>query len=195
MKVLIAEDDLICQKILQHQLEALSLQPIVVPNGRKAYEIYRGETDIHLLIVNWMMPGMKGPTLCRKIRESAGKGRPRAYIILLTSKAQKEDIIEGIHAGADDFITKPLDRELFAVRLNAAKRIVEASLAHKTYSETIQLKLDKQLDNLKHAQRLQKNLNTVKIPSLKETYLTSFFMPSEGLSGDFFLRFKSIRTN
>ena len=186
LNVLIAEDDLISQKIILKHLETLELRPIMAQDGKQAYDMYNKDNSIHFLIINWMMPSLSGPNLCQKIRRHPQQNRLRPYIILLTSKTHKEAIIYGINAGADDFISKPIDKQLFLVRMNAAKRIIASAQQNQAYSDKIQLELDKQLDNLKHAQLLQKNLNTVKIPHLKHTTIKSFFMPSEGLSGDFF---------
>ena len=76
-----------------------------------------------LAILDWMMPGMTGLEVCRRIRQRARE--PYIYILLLTSKSQKEDLIEGMEAGADDYITKPFDQHELQVRLRAGKRLAE----------------------------------------------------------------------
>ena len=128
MRVLIAEDEPVSRRLLQSYLQKWGYEVTVAQDGDEAWQLFEaGDTPI--VITDWMMPGLDGLELIRRIR-----GAPRTgYVvtILLTARAQKEDLVEGMEAGADDFLTKPFDRDELRVRLRAAERIIglEQSLA------------------------------------------------------------------
>src|SRR5215510_12059807 len=122
MKVLIADDEAISRRLLQNYLEKWGHEVMVAQNGAEAWQLFeRGEFPI--VISDWMMPEMDGVELIRRIRASQRPGY--VYAILVTSRSQKEDLVEGMEAGADDFITKPFDRDELRVRLRAGKRIID----------------------------------------------------------------------
>jgi two-component system, NtrC family, sensor kinase len=122
MKVLIAEDDVLSRRLLQSHLEKWGHEVTAAADGGEAWRLFQAG-HYPLVISDWMMPEMDGPELIRRIR---GHERPGyVYIILLTSRAQKEDVVLGMEAGADDFVTKPFDREELRVRLRAGERIVQ----------------------------------------------------------------------
>src|SRR5262249_10795760 len=120
-KVLIAEDDLISAQVLQTFLEKWGHNVVAAENGAEAWQLFQ-EHDISLVISDWMMPEMDGLELVRRIRSCPRPGY--VFIILLTAKSRKEDIVRGMEAGADDFLAKPFDREELRVRLRAGERIV-----------------------------------------------------------------------
>ncbi len=123
MKVLVADDDRITRLKLVAILEKWGYEVIACEDGLEAWEIIEQEDSPSLLMLDWMMPGMSGPEICRKVREL---GRvPYCFIIMLTSKNEKEDIVKGIEAGADDYVTKPFYPHELKVRLRAGQRIVE----------------------------------------------------------------------
>jgi two-component system, cell cycle response regulator len=95
----------------------------VATEGEEAWAILQGNDAPRLAILDWMMPGRDGIDICRSVRQR--KGRPYVYIILLTARGQKEDIVEGLEAGADDYVTKPFDPYELRARLRAGRRIVE----------------------------------------------------------------------
>jgi CheY-like chemotaxis protein len=82
----------------------------------------RQEDSPELLIVDWIMPGMDGPELCRRLRSRSMKA---LYIILLTSKSNHRDVVQGLEAGADDFVSKPYNKDELRARVNAGRRILE----------------------------------------------------------------------
>jgi diguanylate cyclase (GGDEF)-like protein len=96
---------------------------MVACDGAEALGLLQREDAPALIILDWMMPGMTGVEVCRRIR--LRDSEPYTYILLLTSKSQKEDLIEGMEAGADDYITKPFDQNELQVRLRAGIRLVE----------------------------------------------------------------------
>lgn len=137
MKVLVAEDDLISRKLLAKTLDRWGHEVVTASDGQEAWEAFHKQ-DVHFLITDWMMPRMDGIELCRRIRSQY---RDRlVYIILLTVKNQKEDIVVGMEAGADDFITKPFDRNELLARFRAGERVLnlEQQLAEAKKLEGIQ---------------------------------------------------------
>jgi diguanylate cyclase (GGDEF)-like protein len=122
MTILIAEDDPVSSLLLRRSLEGLDLDVVVARDGEEAWELIRARDDIRLVISDWMMPRIDGPELCRRIRGLAD--RPYVYFILLTAKVFREDRLAGLAAGADDFLTKPLDRAELAARINVARRLI-----------------------------------------------------------------------
>lgn len=123
MKVLIADDENISRRRLEKFLESMDYEVTSCKDGIEAWEAIQSENAPNLLILDWMMPGMDGLEICRKVRKLARE--PYTFILLLTSKSEQDDIIKGMEAGADDYITKPFNKNELRVRLRAGKRIVE----------------------------------------------------------------------
>jgi len=123
MKILIAEDEIISRKILENTLKKHGQDVITTCNGVEAWQALQNKNAPKLAILDWMMPEMDGLELCRKIRNESGN-QP-IYIILLTAKGQQEDIVEGLRAGADDYITKPFNNNELLARTQAGIRIIE----------------------------------------------------------------------
>ncbi|HSR50893.1 MAG TPA: diguanylate cyclase [Acidobacteriota bacterium] len=123
MKILIAEDDRVSRRILSKYLEKWGYQVVVAEDGDQAWEILDSEEAPSLVILDWEMPGRDGVDICRAVREVDRE--PYSYILLLTARKDQEDIINGLQAGADDYITKPFDKHELEVRLRAGKRIIE----------------------------------------------------------------------
>jgi len=123
MKVLIAEDDPISRRVLEGNLREWGYDVRAAEDGCKAWEIICNPGAPNLVISDWMMPGMDGLALCRKIRKKEKPGY--VYFIILTAKGEKADIIKGLEAGADDFLTKPLNNEEFKYRIRIGERILQ----------------------------------------------------------------------
>jgi len=126
MKTLIAEDDVANRRLLQVTLTRWGHQVIAVGDGLQAWQAFAddaGDEEPALAILDWMMPGMDGPDVCRKIRERPNK--PYVYLILLTSRDQKDDFITGMDAGADDYLIKPFDPRELQARLRAGERVLD----------------------------------------------------------------------
>jgi DNA-binding response OmpR family regulator len=122
MKVLIADDDPISRKLLQSYLQKWGCEVTSAENGGEAWAFFQ-QGEFPIVITDWMMPELDGVELVRRIRSGPHSGY--VYVILLTAKGQKEDLVAGMDAGADDFLTKPFDRDELRVRLRAGERIVE----------------------------------------------------------------------
>jgi phosphoserine phosphatase RsbU/P len=129
VRILIAEDDAVSRRMLEVTLTKWGYEVIVTEDGMQALEVLRQPDAPSLAILDWMMPGMDGAEVCLKARET--KADKSLYIILLTAKGRKEDIVEGLTAGADDYIVKPFDRSELKARMNAGERILrlQAELA------------------------------------------------------------------
>jgi diguanylate cyclase (GGDEF)-like protein len=123
MRVLIADDSIVSRRLLQATLEKWEYEVTQAADGDEAWSLLQQPNGPQLAILDWMMPGMTGVELCHRIRE--GIKEPYVYIILLTSKNQTEDIVEGMNAGADDYLAKPFNLQELQVRLRAGRRIVE----------------------------------------------------------------------
>jgi len=123
MKILIAEDDPVSRRLLESKLAKWGYEVIVTRDGNEAWQALQAEDAPRIVILDWMMPGMDGVEICRKVRESTGE--PYLYIILLTALHREEDLVAGMEAGADDYITKPFKANELKVRLRAGKRIIE----------------------------------------------------------------------
>jgi two-component system cell cycle response regulator len=122
-RVLVAEDDAMFRRILQKWLENWGYQVIVAEDGGKAWSILQQERPPELLILDWMMPEIEGVELCRRIRER--QRPPYQYILLVTGKDDKEDLVRGLEAGADDYLTKPFEQNELRAHLLVAKRILK----------------------------------------------------------------------
>ncbi len=123
-EILVAEDDGIYRHLLQTLLERASFAVITVADGLAALREAQAEGAPRLLILDWMMPGMSGPEVCRRLREERAT-RPYQYTILLTSKDAKADTVAGLEAGADDYLIKPVDYQELLARLRTGTRILE----------------------------------------------------------------------
>ena len=121
MRILIAEDDRVVRRLLESTLREFGHEVVAAADGKEAWAAF-GDALFDVVISDWVMPGNEGPALCRLIRGVAD--HPYCYVVLLTSKDAKSDLIQGIMAGADDFMTKPFDRGVLQARLHAAERVV-----------------------------------------------------------------------
>jgi diguanylate cyclase (GGDEF)-like protein len=120
MKILIADDSPTPRLMLQRELEGLGHECIVACDGTEAWELFQS-SGVDVVISDWMMPGMDGDELCRRVR--ADISAPYAYFILHTSLEDLKHVVQGMQAGADDYLTKPFQRDQLATRLIAADRI------------------------------------------------------------------------
>ncbi len=125
MKVLIAEDELISCRALEKSVAGWGYETVIAKNGKEAWEALRKD-EIRIAVVDWMMPGMDGIELCQKIRHDYQQKKSKyTYIILLTGKDQQGDVITGLSAGADDYITKPFSFVELKVRIQNGERIIK----------------------------------------------------------------------
>lgn len=124
MKVMIAEDDRTSRFLLRSFLMKWGYEVVVVEDGDQAWAMLQEADAPHLAVLDWMMPGVDGPELCRRVRASESPEAHYTYLILLTAKTEKASIVAGMEAGADDYIVKPFDAHELQVRVRAGERIV-----------------------------------------------------------------------
>ncbi len=125
MRILIADDSIVSRHLLDATLRKWGYEVIVACDGVEAWNVLGAEDAPKLAILDWVMPGLTGPEVCRFVREHNKDKDIYTYILLLTSKSLKEDLIEGMESGADDYVTKPFDQHELKVRLRAGTRIVD----------------------------------------------------------------------
>jgi DNA-binding response OmpR family regulator len=149
MRILVAEDDAVTRRILSATLERFGWDVITAEDGDSAWRIFetvKGDEAPDLAVLDWLMPGLEGPEICRRLRATAGF--ESVYVILLTSLRDKSDLAEGLAAGANDYIVKPFDPVELEARVRVGERMVK--LQHSLAARVTELELA-----LLHVQRLQ----------------------------------------
>jgi two-component system cell cycle response regulator len=123
IRILIAEDDPVSRRVLEVFLLKRGFEVVTTSNGTDALGILEKEDAPRLALLDWMMPGMEGIQVCQRIRERTTQAY--VYVILLTAKSQKEDLLRGLDSGADDYLTKPFDPQELHARLRVGQRILD----------------------------------------------------------------------
>jgi phosphoserine phosphatase RsbU/P len=127
MKILIAEDDVTTRAMLTAVIGRWGFEVVAVEDGLTAVRHLADPEGPRLAVLDWMMPGLDGLEVCRRVRQTAPPEPP--YLIMLTSRTSKEDIVSGLEAGANDYIAKPYHGEELKARLEVGKRVVELQRA------------------------------------------------------------------
>jgi CheY-like chemotaxis protein len=122
MQVIIAEDDRVTGEILARTLQRWNYETTLVGDGAQAWERLRGATEPTLAILDWMMPGMDGPDVCRRVRHELPFAN--MYLLLVTARESRGDMVAGLDAGADDYIVKPFDPEELRARVAVGIRVL-----------------------------------------------------------------------
>jgi len=122
MKVLVAEDSLLYQRLLLGCLGDWGFEPLPVKDGAHAWDVLQRPDSPKLALLGWVLPGIDGLELCRRLRKRTDC--PYVYTILLTANGRKDELIEGLDAGADDYLIKPFDNQELRVRLQTGSRVV-----------------------------------------------------------------------
>jgi diguanylate cyclase (GGDEF)-like protein len=123
MKILAAEDNPVFQSMLRTMLMKWGYDVTIARDGVEAWQALQSQDSPRLAILDWMMPGMDGVEVCRRVR--AADREPYIYILLLTARTDSQDLVEGMDAGADDYLTKPFNAHELRVRLRAGRRILD----------------------------------------------------------------------
>ena len=119
-RILVAEDDAVSRELISSRLRKWGYEAVVTNDGLEAMSILRGNSAPSLAILDWMMPGMDGLAICRRMREV----EKSVYIILLTARSSKTDVVEGLRAGADDYLIKPFDKDELHARILVGLRMI-----------------------------------------------------------------------
>lgn len=122
MRVLIAEDDAVSRRLLEVLLKRWGHEVVSCQDGQQAWEMLQQEDSPRLLVLDWMMPGLDGLEICKRLRWQ--REDEYRYIILLTAREGQDDIVTGLEAGADDYVTKPFDQSELRSRLRVGERIL-----------------------------------------------------------------------
>lgn len=182
MKLLIADDDAIPRRLLQAALVKAGHEVIVARNGTEAWQVLQSEQAPRLAILDWLMPGLDGLEICRNVRQQ--RNAPYIYLILLTSKDRREDIIAGLEAGADDYLVKPFDPHELQARLRVGQRILDLQSALLTSLEKLAQAHQREAET---GAKIQQLLLLGQPPSdLAEVHIAALTVPSQHIDGDFY---------
>src|SRR4051812_23197374 len=155
MRILVAEDERITRMTLCRQLQSWGHEVTAAEDGQHAFEKFAGG-EFDIVITDWEMPRMSGVELVTRIREAP---RPiYTYIIILTSRSDKADVVDGIERGADDFLSKPFDKEELRVRLLAGERIVRLERALSKQNAELREASERIHSGLRAAARVQQSM-------------------------------------
>ncbi len=183
MRVLVAEDAKDQRMLLKALLKKQGYEVIDTENGAEALQVLKDNPDIRLVVSDWIMPEMDGPELCRQVRSDAFDRY--VYVILLTGHEDKDALIQGLEAGADDFVNKPLNPEVLRVRLKAGARVVELEQRLDERNRQLGENLEQLEADLRLAGQTQMSL----LPEagvMQGVSMEWFFQPSRILGGDMF---------
>lgn len=181
MRILIAEDERITRATLVRQLEGWGHSVIAAEDGEKAWEHFKaGSFDI--VVTDWEMPRLSGLELVKRIRESAAA--TYVYVLMLTSRSDKSDIVSGIEAGADDFVSKPFDREELRVRLLAGERIVRLERALNQQNAELRGANERIREGLRSAARVQRAMLPKEVIENPRVSAAWTYVPTDELGGD-----------
>lgn len=187
MRILLAEDSYNSQILISAILSKQGYEVVVANDGQEAWDILL-EEDIQLVLTDWMMPNMDGPALCRKIRSN---NLPRyIYTIMLTGREDKDSVIEGMEAGADDFLSKPPRVEELLVRLRAGQRVIELENALADQLDQVAKAHEELTDLYSHVRKdleAAASMQAALLPhpyNWKGTLLEWIYQPSAFVAGD-----------
>ena len=182
MRILIAEDEAITRMTLARQLRSWGHEVTAAEDGQQAWDILGGDAEFDVVITDWEMPRMSGVELVGRFRRTARASY--TYCILLTSRSEKADVVNGIEAGADDFLSKPFDRDELRVRLLAGERIVRLERTLNKQNADLREANERVHVGLRAAARVQQSMlprGNVVTPSVRTAWR---YVPTDELAGD-----------
>ena len=187
MRIMIVEDEQFSRQMLQGQLENLGHHVVAVAGGDQAWEFLQRE-DFPIVITDWMMPGLDGLQLVRQIR--ASENASYVYVIFLTAKSERSDVIQGIMEGADDFLTKPYDSDELSVRIRAGERVIELEKRLSSQNEELGRANQRMKRDLNAAAKIQRSLLPTTTPDSDVVDFAWIYQPCDELAGDMFNVFR-----
>jgi len=182
VRILLADDDRITRVRLTAYLREWGHEVLAAADGLEAWEVFQRESP-RLVVSDWQMPGMNGVELVRRIRDGAMLGG-YVYVILLTSRSEKSDLIEGMEAGADDFVAKPFDKEELRVRLRAGERLVQLEQALAERNRALSAVNERMRQDLSTASRIQSAFLPKRGDGLPGIRAAWRYLPCDELAGD-----------
>jgi len=123
MKILIAEDDPVSRRLLQNALEKFGYEVVATSDGTEALTVLQSDDAPALAVLDWMMPELDGVEICRRVREIPTSTPP--YLILLTARNERGDVVAGLDAGANDYLTKPFDLAELRARVQVGAQVLD----------------------------------------------------------------------
>lgn len=182
MKLLIADDDAIPRRLLQAALVKAEHEVIVACDGAEAWQVLQSADAPRLAILDWVMPGLDGLEVCRNVRQR--ENAPYIYLILLTSKDRREDIVAGLGAGADDYLIKPFDPHELQARLRAGQRILDLQAALLASLEKLAQAHQREVET---GAKIQQTLLLGQPPvDFAGARIAALTVPSQYIDGDFY---------
>lgn len=183
-KVLIVEDDHVSREILETMLERWGYVVVTAVDGREAWSKFQADDDIQLVISDWMMPHIDGIDFCRMVRGL--DSRHYTYFIFLTAKTQIDDIVAGMEAGADDFVTKPFNQTELLVRIRAGERVVELENRLANNVSELSKAYDQMRLDLEAAALVQRSMLPPEQGRYEGLRYAWSYIPSDKIGGDLF---------
>jgi two-component system cell cycle response regulator len=180
MRVLIAEDSTVARKLLERNLQQLGYEVVAAEDGAQAWAAYQ-QAPTPIVITDWEMPQMNGVELCRAIRQHPTE--QYTYLMMLTARGQKEDKLEALDAGADAFLSKPLDIAELQANLRVAERILQAEAdlqAQKRQLQDLNEELISQNEQLQQSYRLVEYANRRFVELFEHVPVACFTVDMEG---------------
>ncbi|MFQ5649592.1 MAG: SpoIIE family protein phosphatase [bacterium] len=187
MRILIVDDDPDMLQLLSKFLHSWGHETVQARDGQEAWSILQ-QGEITFVITDWLMPQMDGVTLCKKIRDECCLGY--VYVIILTSKETKTDVIEGMTAGADDYVRKPFNKQELKQRVRAGHRILELQSELEEKNDQLSRAYKSIEKDLKVASKVQKSLLPRPSHLLSGVCFETFFQPCTFVAGDVYNYFE-----
>jgi len=182
MNILIAEDERITRRTLQRYLEEWGHTVTEAEDGQAAWELFQKQT-FDMVITDWDMPRMDGQELLAHIR-SHEENKHYVYMIMLTGRSETEDVVNGMEAGADDFLVKPFDKSELRVRLNAGQRIIMLERELAQQNQVLSAANRRMKKDLDAAARMQYALLPQELPNSERAFFAWHYEPCDELGGD-----------
>lgn len=182
MKILVADDDAVHRRILRLNLARWGHDVIEAADGDQAWAMIQQHADLKILLLDWEMPGLDGPDICKRVRTV--KRDEYLFVIMVTSRTAREDFLEGMTAGADDFISKPVDPDELRVRLHAAGRVITLQEELGSHIRMLSEANERMRLDLVAAAKVQRSYFPQDAPKVPGFRFAWTFMPCEYVAGD-----------